>query len=89
LVEEKNVKGMYSTERMQQLKNKNCKIHTIRTKKKDYNKNQQNQRVKEKDISVLGGIDLFCATRCAIQKESDVPLLENRKTNARENVKMM
>jgi hypothetical protein len=55
LVEEKNVKGMCSTERMQQPKNKNCKIHTIRTKKKNYNKNQQKQ-VKENDISVLEGL---------------------------------
>jgi hypothetical protein len=74
---------------MQQPKNKNYKIHRIRTTwKKNYNKNQQKQ-VKEKDISVLGRRDLFCVTKCAIRKESDVSLLENRKTNVREKVKMM
>jgi hypothetical protein len=65
-------------------------VRYIRTRKKNYNKNQQKQQVKEKNISVLGGgKDLFCATKCAIWKESDVPLLENHKTNVREKVKMM
>lgn len=89
MVEEKNVKGICSNERMQQPKNKNYKIHTIRTREKNYNKNQQKQEVKEKDISVLGRRDLFCVTKCAIWKESDVPLWENHKTNVREKVKMM
>jgi len=67
------------------------RVHTstIRTRKNNYNKNQQKQQVKEKDISVLRKRDLFCATKCATRKESDVALLENHKTNVREKVKMM
>jgi hypothetical protein len=67
------------------------RVHTstIRTRKNNYNKNQQKQQVKEKEISVLRERDLFCATKCVIRKESDVALLENHKTNVREKVKMM
>jgi hypothetical protein len=51
------------------IKNKSCKIHTIRKEKKTYNKNQQKRKIKEKDTSVLGGRDLFCATKRATMKE--------------------
>lgn len=66
------------------IKNKNCKIHAIRTSKKNYKKNQQ-KKIKEKYISALGRRDLFCATKCVAMKESDVPLLKNHTINEKEN----
>jgi len=67
------------------IKNKNCKIHAIKVRKKKLQQKSTKTKNQRKIYNVLGGRDLFCATKCATMKESDVPLLDNHTINERKS----